>query len=274
MDLYYGMDREALKAAYDCTKNIDDFPKALTEMQDKSRAEYAQRTCEKNISYGNAERTTLDFFPAGKQGAPLFIFIHGGYWQSCQKEDFAFVAEGPLANGYHVILLEYTIAPAASMTQIVGEIKLALDFIQAHADRFSIDRSKVCLSGHSAGGHLAAQLREHPLITHVMPISPLVELQPMQHCWLNDALSLTDQEVIQYSPLRHIKKGVPTCVVVGGSELPGLLQQANDYYEALVKCDNSVIWLAPAGHNHFSVLNTLADPTGEMSHALRELIKL
>ena len=45
-------------------------------------------------------------------------FIHGGYWQFCDKADFAFIAAGPLALGFDVVLVEYTLAPAVNLDAI------------------------------------------------------------------------------------------------------------------------------------------------------------
>jgi acetyl esterase/lipase len=80
----------------------------------------------------------------------LLIF---GYYT---KEDFAFVAQGPLAHGFNVALAEYTLAPEATMTRIVAEIRSLLDHLAASANAAGFGGRPVCLSGHSAGGQLAA----------------------------------------------------------------------------------------------------------------------
>ncbi len=111
--------------------------------------------------------------------APTVVYIHGGYWQTLSKEDFAFVAKGPLELGYNVVLAEYTLAPQSSMTQIVQEIGRLLDHLSANRDELKIGRGPVCLVGHSAGGHLSLVHRSHPLLAHTMAISPLVDLEPI-----------------------------------------------------------------------------------------------
>lgn len=87
------------------------------------------------------------------------IFIHGGYWQSCNKEDFAFITAGPLARGFDVMLVEYTLAPQTTLTEIHRQIGAALDAIGRQPGLCS----PVYLSGHSAGGHLAACWQAHPV---------------------------------------------------------------------------------------------------------------
>jgi arylformamidase len=86
------------------------------------------------------------------------IYIHGGYWQTLNKEDFAFVGQGPLELGYNVVLAEYTPAPQSSMTQMVQEIGRLLDHLASNRDELKIGHGPVCLVGHSAGGHLGLVL--------------------------------------------------------------------------------------------------------------------
>lgn len=261
MTLYRCLDDVSLQAVYDNTLVVPDFGKTLAEMQSRAKATYAQHSnCQRDIQYGPSPRNTIDFFPANvKSGkAPLYIFIHGGYWHACVKDDFAYIAQGPLALGYHVMLIEYSLTPEVTMTHLVREVRQAIDYIDKNAEHFQIDRSKVCLSGHSAGGHLTAMHRDHPFITYALPISPLVDMVPMKLCWLNKMLSLTEEEVETLSPLFNMKKGVPTDVLVGDAELPGLLSHAFEYYLALKALGNETSYVHPDGLTHFTILDAIS----------------
>jgi acetyl esterase/lipase len=118
--IYRGMDRPTLDKAYNNTQSIPNFPEVLKDFQQRSARLYERVPVRRDLRYGERPRERFDWLSCGKAGAPTFIFIHGGYWQNCAKEDFAFIADGPLANGFNVVLAEYTLAPDASMTQIVG----------------------------------------------------------------------------------------------------------------------------------------------------------
>ena len=102
------------------------------------------------------------YFPAGTMLPALFLFIHGGYWQRNEKEMFAFIAEGPLRHGIDVAVVGYTLAPDASLTEIVGEIHQALDYLCARADDLGFDCDRLFVGGWSAGGHLTAAAAAHP----------------------------------------------------------------------------------------------------------------
>jgi arylformamidase len=266
--LYRGMDYATLNVAYNNTEAIPDFAAVYAGFKARSAQFYETVACQRDLRYGEDSRQRFDLIPSPGAHAPTWIFIHGGYWQNCSKEDFAFVAEGPLAHGFNVALVEYTLAPQASLTQIVAEIGQFLDHLTTNRARLGIGSGPVCLSGHSAGGHLSAVHRSHPLLTHAMPISPLVDLEPISLSWLNEKLKLSPQEIDVYSPLRHIGKGVPMTVAVGAAELPELVRQANEYAIAVQQVGETARYVAADNCTHFSVLEDLANPSGILMSAL------
>lgn len=269
--LYRGMDRATLDAAYNNTQAIPNFPEVLRDFQSRSTKLYERVSCRRDVRYGDRPRECFDWIYSGNSGAPTFIFIHGGYWQNCSKEDFAFIAEGPLAKGFNVVLAEYTLAPEASITQIVGEIGRLLDYLKADVEGLGTAGHQVCLSGHSAGGHLTAVHRMHPIVTSALAISALVDLEPISHSWLNDKLQLSPDEIDAYSPLHHIGRGAPTIVAVGAAELPELVRQSDDYAAACLAAGERVEQVYVPACTHFSVLDDLARPDGILMSALDRL---
>ncbi|WJV25631.1 MULTISPECIES: alpha/beta hydrolase [Pseudomonas] len=266
--LYRGMNRAALDAAYNNVAAIPDFPAVLADFQMRSAKLYERESCRRDLSYGDSSRERYDWIECGQPDAPTFVFIHGGYWQNCTKEDFAFIASGPLANGFNVVLAEYTLAPDASMTQIVGETGRLLDHLAADHDALGIGKRALVLSGHSAGGHLTALYRGHPVVTSALPISALVDLEPISLSWLNDKLKLSRWEIDAFSPIRHIDKGVPMAVAVGDAELPELVRHSDEYAGACAAVGETVELVHVPGCTHFSILETLALQDGSLAKAL------
>jgi arylformamidase len=265
--IYRGMDRASLDTAYNNTAAVAGSAAILADFQARSAKIYAAHPCTRNLAYGSSLAESFDFFPSSQPDAPTFVFIHGGFWQSCARDDFAFIADGPLGHGMNVVLAEYTLAPQASMTRIVGEMGALLDhLVQQGHDR-------VVLCGHSAGGHLTAQYRSHPAVICAMPVSGLHDLEPISLCMWNDLLQLSAQEVARFSPLRHIGKGAPTVVTVGADELPELVRHSKDYAEACRVAGERVGYLALPGENHFSILDDLAKPEGLQMSALKEMLR-
>ncbi len=268
--LYRGMDRTTLDAEYNNSNAVPGSARLMADFRARSADVYRHLACRRALAYGALPRQRYDWFAARAAGAPTCVFIHGGYWQSCAKEDFAFIVHGPLQRGFNVVLAEYTLAPQASMTQIVGEIGALLDHLHADRDELGITGHPLCLSGHSAGGHLAAMHRSHPLVSHAMPISALVDLEPISLGELNGKLQLTAREVEDFSPLRHIARGAPTTVVVGDAELPELVRHSRQYAADCQERGEIASYMPVTGCNHFSVLEDLASPTGVQMTALAQ----
>ena len=124
--VWRGMTRAELDKAYDNTNAVADSGTrrdGWIERSDRFRANHAESL---DLAYGPLPRNKLDLFRCGTAKAPLFAFIHGGYWQRNTKETFACMAAGPLANGMDVAFLGYTLAPDATRSALVAEIAEAV----------------------------------------------------------------------------------------------------------------------------------------------------
>ncbi|WP_031407029.1 alpha/beta hydrolase [Thiomonas sp. FB-Cd] len=270
--------REHYTAAYDNAAAVPNAEQLLNGFFERSRDVYAHHACKRNLRYGPRPRQVFDWFDANglwREGtdAPVLVFLHGGYWQWRSKEDFACVAAGALAAGMHVVLAEYTLAPQASMSQIVAEIGCLLDGLQTHPTlgQKPGEAPRIVLAGHSAGGHLAAMHRQHPAVAGVLSVSGLFDLGPIARGALNDALQLTDAEVASCSPRLRIGTGATTVVAVGGAELPEFQRQSAEYAAALEAVSESVQFAVLPWRNHFDILSDLEQPDGALLKAAIEL---
>src|SRR5262249_9871845 len=168
--IYRGMDRATLDAAYDNTGAVADSQDYRAHWWEASAAIRAQPQSKLDVRYGARPRAALDYFPSGATHAPLFVFIHGGYWQRNEKERFSFIVPGPRAHGINVAIPGYTLAPDARLTDIVAEIRQALTFLANRADDLGFDRSNIYVSGWSAGGHLTAAVGAPPALRGAIPV--------------------------------------------------------------------------------------------------------
>jgi arylformamidase len=264
------MTRVELDIAYNNVKAEPDFASLIAHYQSSSRALYEAFPVERDISYGPGMRQRFDWVSCRRPAAPTFVFIHGGYWQNYTKEDLAFVARGPLAHHFNVVLVEYTLAPQASMTQIVAEIRSLLYHLTGGDSPAGLGGRPVCLCGHSAGGQLAALHRSHPAVDVTVAVSGLFDLEPIALSWLNDKLQLTPTEIDEYSPLRHIGRGTRTIVSVGSAELPELVRHSTEYAEACRAKNENATYLNLAGRTHFTILEDLAMPNSALLGAVVE----
>jgi arylformamidase len=262
-----------LDDAYSNTKADPNWDATYARLRSESATLYEDFPSDRDLAYGRKPRQRFDYIPCGVENAPLFIFIHGGYWQKCTKEDFALCVRGPLMRGFDAVLAEYTLAPEATMTEIVAEIGMLLDALAASREAYGTTDRTVILGGHSAGGHLTAMHRNHPCVSYAFPISGLFELAPIAQTNLNEKLQLTFEEIDAYSPQRHITTGTPMTVAVGGAELPELIRQSREYAQACAAVDPRVGYLEIPGRTHFAVCDDLADPNGVQMTALMRALQ-
>ncbi|HEM6661986.1 TPA: alpha/beta hydrolase, partial [Acinetobacter baumannii] len=183
---------------YDNATTVENEGEILAGFQYRSLLSYRAYHHIKDIKYGSKNRSTLDFFPL-EHANKTVIFIHGGYWQWCDKSDFAFIAPYILAKGAQYVLLEYDLAPQSHISQIVAQTQQALDFIAEQ----NWKTDEVVLVGHSAGAHLGALCLNHPLLSKATLLSGIYDLLPIQETHLNHALNLSQEDILKYSPIHQ-----------------------------------------------------------------------
>ena len=125
MNVYRNMDQAALDAGYNNSTAVANSGAMMDAFTARSAVMRQAPNCHADLAYGPAPRNRIDYLAADRPG-PVLIFVHGGYWQMRAKENFTFLAEGPLAHGIHVALPGYTLAPDISLTGIVDEIRAAI----------------------------------------------------------------------------------------------------------------------------------------------------
>jgi len=260
------MDRAALDAAYNNSAAVRDSAAIVAEWDRRSTAFAAMHAQHLDLRYGPRERNRIDYFPATSRGGPVLVFIHGGYWQMRAKENFRFVAQGPLAHGIDVALIAYTLAPDATLTDIVAETHAALTWLAGNLGNLGGDAQRIYVSGWSAGGHLTAMSMTHPAVRGGLAISGIYDLEPIRLSYLDAKLQLTEDEVERLSPLRSVTTiARPLVIAYGTAELPELQRQSAEYAAALARTGGSATLAPLAGHDHFSVMEELADPNGTLA---------
>jgi arylformamidase len=226
-----------------------------------------------DLRYGPRERDRIDFLKV-REKAPTLVFIHGGYWQHRAKEIFALFAEGPMAHGINVALFGYTLAPAATLDQIVAEIHQGLDFLAGQLPDLGGDASRIVVSGWSAGGHLTSMALSHPQVKAGMAISGIYDLEPIRHSYLNVKLKLDEAMSRRNSPMSQAGGAMkPLSLVVGEAELPLLRKQTADFAGHRARYGLPVTYEEIPGADHFTIMNEMASPTGRIATLIRQLLE-
>jgi acetyl esterase/lipase len=272
--LYRGMDRAALDAAYDNGAAVGPVKREryVADRRIRSEAFRERHRGRIDVPYGAGARQRLDVYPCGAPGAPTLAFIHGGYWQSNDKEPLSYVGEALLPAGFNLVLVEYTLAPAARLDAIVAEVRTAVAWTIDHAKELGGDPARVFVAGNSAGGHLTAMAMQDPRVAGGLAISGLYDLEPIRLSYLNDKLRLDPAEAARNSPILNLpSRSAPLIVTVGLDELPELIRQSDEFAAAWQKRGLPGRYVPLAGHDHFSIVEELALPDGRLLDALRAL---
>ncbi|MEM7119953.1 MAG: alpha/beta hydrolase [Pseudomonadota bacterium] len=288
-DTFRGLSREELDAQYDLRGRVTDhqaFFDSYDALSEQTRNGFRGNY---NVSYGPDSGQKLDIFPASEPGAPVVMFIHGGYWRSLDKGNFSFVAMGLAPASATVAVINYDLAPSVDMDVIVRQCREAAVWLHDNASNWNGDGQRLYLSGHSAGGHLAAMIlatdwsgftenRIHPgFVRGMVAISGLYDLDVLRSTFLNADLRLDAHAAARNSPVRLApfmpRPHVPVHLAVGIDETDEFHRNLAQYADALDSAGVPVTAQTMPGHHHFSIIEELAEPNSALSSRFIQMIQ-
>ena len=260
------------EAEYNNRARVPEHPALIAGWARDAKA-WRQSQSFRTISYGPGARHTIDVFASRGQG-DLVMFIHGGYWQARAKEVFTVFAEGPIAHGINVALIGYTLAPEATLDEIVAEIHGGIDFLTGQLPALGAAPGGIVVSGWSAGGHLTSMALSHPRVRAGMAISGIYDLEPIRHSYLNEKLRADEATSRRNSPMTQEGGPLkPLSLVVGSAELPLLRKQTADFAAHRARCVLPVTYEEIPDANHFTIMYEMMSPKGRITTLIRQLFE-
>ena len=239
--IYRGYDQESLDLEYDMRIRCPHFAETFVRLEVDSARVVERFECRLDVPFGERELERLDIWPGGG-GAPILLFIHGGYWRAFDKSTFRFVAERFVEAGACVVLDNYDLCPHVTMDTITEQNRQALAWIWNHASEIGGDPDRIHVTGHSAGGHLTAMLVAADWARYGLPPAPirnacalsgLFDLEPLRRSYLNADLRMDDETARRNSPIHHIPDSAPELIVaVGGGETDEFRRQSQSFADA------------------------------------------
>lgn len=276
--VHKGFSKEEMEFHFNPRAAVADQPRWAKERSEASLKARSTLKSSLNVPYGDSPRQVMDIFPADQPGAPVFVYIHGGYWRGGSKDDNCHMAAAFVRAGATVAVLEHDLCPSVTVTEIVRQARSASAWLYENISAYGGDPSRLYLSGSSAGGHLVAMLLAHDwekagyprdLIKGATAISGVYDLDAVVHVSVNEEVRLDPDSARQNSPLFHPPLPyAPLIVAVGGDEPRGWKQMSEDFFrlcqERGLKCEYLEI---PDAH-HFSLPLHLADPASPLTRAI------
>jgi arylformamidase len=262
-----------LEAEYNNRARVPEYPEIAKRWERAAQAYRSIAHAGLNLPYGPTPRQKCDIYhPDGGMRAdtPLVVYIHGGYWQRGEREQYAHVAGELNQIGIAVALPSYDLCPAVRVGDIIGQIQDCLVMLWRHTGRRPV------VTGHSAGGHLTAAMLAidwsavegvpADLVRAGYAISGVFDVTPLIGTSLNEALGLTAEEaalVSVHDAVPH-RTDIEFVAAVGGAESSEFIRQSRDMAAAWsahgCKAEATIIRDA----NHFTIVDELTRPDSPM----------
>lgn len=266
---------EALNAQYNLAARRPDYIETVIPKWASDSAHVRESIESRlDVRYGAGERQRLDVFRCQADSAPTLIYFHGGYWRSGDKSIYSFIAPAFVEREINVVVVGYDLCPDVTVTRIVEEAREAMVYLWHNAPHLGLDRERLSIMGHSAGGHIALMLMAtdwqvldfgmpSSVIRQAYPVSPLSLLEPVRLTpALNESIRLDECEARAMSPLVHHAptSSADQLIFVGAQESEEFHRQATMYAEKFCTTQRRIeVSLVPRA-DHFDVLNALVDP--------------
>ncbi|MBE7416347.1 MAG: alpha/beta hydrolase [Ideonella sp.] len=274
-----------LDAQYNPRVRVPDHPRIFAGWAESSALARTRLPCRLDIAYGSEPGETLDVFPAARPGAPVLVFIHGGWWRALDKADFSFLAPALVEAGATVVVPNHALCPSVSVETIALQMTRALAWAWRNPGVHSGDPNRIVVAGHSAGGHLAAMLLccrwkdvgdDLPprLVAGALSISGVFDLEPVRNApFLQGDLKLTPQSVKRLSPAFFPRPRGTLYTVAGLLESDEFLRQnqliRDQWGPTTVPVCETIV-----DRHHYSVLRDLVDPQRRLHELALRLLGL
>ncbi len=272
------MDQAALDREYNARASVPDYEAEAARYVAGSAAARAGLAMRADLVFDPQSGCALDWFP-GAPGGPVFLWVHGGYWRALGKSDQSLVAPGLVGAGAHVAVMDYSLAPAATLDTIVHQVRTAFAWVAAGAAEQGADPGRLFAGGSSAGGHLVGMLLAPgwhgaygvaaDALRGGVALSGLFDLEPVRLSHVNAWMNLDVETARRLSPLHLIPKGWGPRLLAGygGLETGEFKRQTEDYAAAWAAAGHGAHVVPQPTRNHFDVVAALGEPDDPLCRA-------
>jgi len=279
-------DQAELDRQYNARGTVVDIWPILDRYRVETERARAALPCALGVPYGPTEPERLDIYrpPSADRPAPVFVFVHGGYWRLLDAGDSGFMAPTFAAGGIMTVAVNYALLPTVTLDEAVRQCRAAIAWVYENIGAYGGDPGRIHVCGNSAGGHLGAMLaadgwhRDFGLPRDVIKgatlISGLYDLEPVRRSFVNEWVRLTPQSAAVNSPIRTLPRpDLPVLLSYAPSETAEFKRQTRDYRLALDRNGNRTAFIAVPGSNHFDIILLMTDPGSPLSEAIVRLFE-
>jgi arylformamidase len=257
-----------LNIAYNARLTVLDHAEISARWDVAAEQYRSEADAELDIAYGAGEREKYDFFPT-IPGAPICVYIHGGYWRSRNRKTFSHIAKGLNERGISVAIPSYDLVPNVTLPTIIGQMRAFLTRLWLNTEQRPV------VAGNSAGGHLSAAMLAtdwsaidgvpDDFVTSAFALSGLYDLHPLLKTNINDDVRLTEQTAQETSPVfwPAPRDDLKFVAAVGAEEGDAFKEQSRRMAEVWSEAGFDAEYLEVPDCNHFTIVDAVSTP-GEM----------
>jgi arylformamidase len=285
--VYLDYDQVELDAAYDQLSYAPMGPQ-ITARRASNSAEVRRRIGQpQRMSYGPTEIEKLDIFRTDKPRAPIFVFSHGGAWQSGSASEYHFAAEMYVKAGVNFVALDFIDARAANgdIRVMADQVQRGIAWVYKNAASFGGDPNRLYVGGQSSGAHLTGAAlvsdwqRKHGLspdfIMGALLLSGMYEMKPVRLSARGSYVKFDDAMEDQMSTIRHLANiTAPVTVMYGTFETPEFQRQSREFAASLKAAGKDVTLITAPNYNHWELQETMANALGFAGRAALAMMKL
>ncbi len=235
------------------------------------------------------ERCRLDLYlpeSADDRGAfTTVVWFHGGGLIGGDKGGTSAlgIAERFVAEGIAVAVPNYRLSPRVRYPDYLADAATACAFVRRTISEHGGDPTRVVISGHSAGGYLAAMLAMDRSLFASEGLEPtdFAGYVPVSGQMLTHYAVVTERGLPRTTPLLdsaapayHIGPGAPPILcIAGGDDVPARAEQ-NAFFVAAARGveQEAIIYLEGPGRNHSTIVTQIGDPDDPVARAMLDFI--
>lgn len=232
-------------------------------------------TKSKDIVYSSPHKLQLDIYaPKKATSGEVFVFIHGGNWDSGKKSQYRFLGSRMARKGIVTVIIDYRLSPSTDYQGMAGDAATAIKWVKENIRSYGGDDTKIVVSGHSAGGHLAALISTDNHYFEALNIP-----NPIHGTILIDAFGLDMYAYLSHegykkkptylsmfttnpktwkegSPIYHLRDGMsPFLLFVGGKTYPSIIEGNRDFLKALKKYQPNTQLITVRNKKHVAMIS-------------------
>lgn len=259
---------------------------------------------QKDIPYNTGKNANpkekLDvYYPEGVSNAPVLFFIHGGAWKKGDKSRYQHIGRYFAKNGIVTVTVSYRLSPEFKHPAHIDDVASAFAWTHKNIGKYGGDPDRIFVSGHSAGGHLAAllaldekYLKKYGLssknIRGTIPISGIYYIGKLNlpggklaknasiekvNEMFNDAFGKDDTKWEEASPIKYVHKDTPPMLILYGDKEPLYLRiQGDSLIKALNRAGAPAKLEVLKGETHLSEMANIGTRKDSISPKIMKFI--